>query len=79
MPAGIANRILQGKPDVGKQEGYAADLETDNYKNELHHAVDTAGLDDSGCPSMCLYTDADNARENPTTKLISALANHKDL
>lgn len=78
VPVGIASRVLQCEPDISEQEGYSVDLEADNLEKELHHAVDAAGLNDSGCLSGCLYTDTDNVREHPTTKLISALANHKD-
>ena len=78
MPVGITSRILQCKPDISKQEGYSVDLEANNLENELHHIVDATGLNDLGCLSGYLYTDADNAQEHPTTKLISALANHKD-
>ncbi len=44
----------------------------------MYQAVDAVGLDDSGCLSGCLYADADDAREHPTTKLVSTLANHKN-
>ncbi|WP_375449087.1 DUF6570 domain-containing protein [uncultured Nostoc sp.] len=89
VPVSIASRVLQCEPDISEREGYSVDLEADNLENELHHeadnlendlhhAVDVAGLNDLGCLSGCLYTDADDARDHPTTKLISALANHKD-
>lgn len=78
MPVGLVSRVLQCEPGISEREGYSVDLEADNLENELHHVVDATGLNDSGCLYNCLYTDADDAQEHPTTKLISALANHKD-
>ncbi len=78
MPVDIASNILQCKPDLSKREDYAVNLESDNFKNVLHQVVDAAGLDDAGCLSGCLYRDADNARELPTTKLVLILANHEN-
>ena len=79
MPIGIASNILQCEPNLGKWEGYAVNLEFDNFKNELHQAVNAASQDDSGGLSGCFYIDADNAREHPTTKLVTVLTNHKNL
>ena len=72
------SHILWCKSDISKQEGYFIDLEADNLKNELYHAVDDTSLNDLGCLSDCLYTDADDIQKHLTTKLISALANYKD-
>lgn len=77
VPTGIVNRVLRCDPDSEEREGYAANLESDNYENELHSAVNDAGLNDSGLLSGCLYTDADDAREHPTMKLVSAVTNYK--
>ncbi len=78
MAVGITSKHLQYKPVLSKRKGYVVNLESDNFENELHQAVNVAGLDDSGYLSGCLYTDAEDAREHPTTKLVSALANHKN-
>ena len=77
VPAGIADRVLQCGSDFAEREGYTMNLESDNYENDLHHAVEDAGLDDSGILSGCLYTDADDTREHPTMKLVAAMTNHK--
>ncbi len=61
MPVSIANNVLEYKLDLSKREGYAINLKSSNFENELHQAVDTASLYDSGCLSGCLYTDVDNA------------------
>ncbi len=78
MLVSIASNILQYKPNLSKREGYSINLESNNFKNELHQAVNAAGLDDLGCLSGCLYTDVDDAREHSTTKLVLALVNHKN-
>ena len=78
MLVSIANRVLYYNPNISKREGYAVDLEIDNFKNKLYHTVNTIGLNDLGCLIGGLYIDTDNAWEYPTTKLISALANHKN-
>lgn len=44
----------------------------------MHYAVDAVCLNDLGYLRDCLYTNANNAQEHPTTKLILILANHKD-
>ncbi len=77
IPAGIKSRVLHCDPDSNEREGYATDLNADNHKNELHHAMSDAGLNDSGLLSGCLYTDADDAREHPIMKLVSAVTNYK--
>ena len=78
VPVGIASCVLQYEPDISKRESYSVYLEANNFENELHHVVDAASLDVSNCLSGCLYTDVDDAGKHSTTKLISALANHKD-
>lgn len=61
MLIGIASNVLQYELNLGKWEGYAINLEFDNFKNKLHQAVNAAGQDDSGCLSGCFYINADNA------------------
>lgn len=60
MPVGITSNVLQCNPNFSKREGYVNNLESNNFKNELHQAVNIASLDDLGCLSDYLYTDADN-------------------
>lgn len=78
MLVGIANNILQYQTDLNKPGDYTVNLESNNFKNKLYQAVDTVDLDDLICPTGCLYTDTDNAWEHTTTKLVLALANHKN-
>ena len=78
IPAGISSRVLLFDPVQEERGGYAADLHTDNFENELHHAVDSGGLNDTGFLSGCLYTDANDTRTHPTMKLVSAVTNYKN-
>ena len=78
VPIDIASNILQYKPDLSKQKGYAVNFQSDNFKNKLYQLVNVAGLEYLGYLSGCLYTNTDNAQEHPTTKLVSALVNHKN-
>lgn len=77
IPAGISSRVLQYDDDIQEKEGYAANLETDNFENNLHYAVNSAGISDSSVLSGCLYTDTDDTQEYLTMKLVSAICNHK--
>lgn len=54
-----------------------ANLKTDNFKNNLHHADNNIGIRDSGLLSGCLYINMDNTWEHLTMKLVSAISNHK--
>lgn len=78
MSVSIVNIVLQFRPDRSKSEGYAMNLDSYNFKIKWHYTVKSAGLDDSSCLTGCLYIDANNAWEHLTTKLVSALANHKN-
>lgn len=60
---GIASNVLQCETDFCKQKGYAINLNSDNFKNELHQAVNATGLCDSGCLSGYFHMVADNAQE----------------
>lgn len=78
VSAGISDRILQCDEDIQEREGYAADLDTDNFENDLHYAINNVEIGDSGLLSGCLYTDVDDTWEHPTMKLVSAITNHKN-
>lgn len=41
---GIADRVLQCKTDLEERQGYATDLEVENFENDLHHAIDDAAI-----------------------------------
>ena len=75
VPTGIADEVLHCKADSTEKQGYAADLETDNFEDDLQQAIDDAGLNAVGMTGGCLYIDVDNIREHLTSKLLSAVAN----
>lgn len=59
-----------------KKKGYIASFENDNDENDFHHTTNNAHLQDDGILSGCLYIDTDGTWEHPTTRLVSAIANH---
>ncbi len=77
VPTNISSRVLQCDKDTKEKEGYVANLEIENFKNNLDHAVNNAEISDSGLLSGCLYTDVDDTQEHPPMKLVSAITNHK--
>lgn len=46
VPVGIASNVLQYEPNLSIWEGYAINLVSNNFENELHQAVNAASLDD---------------------------------
>ena len=75
IPKGILSRIVIINQDSGEREGYGANLDSNNDENNLQHALGTAGIEDSGLLTGCIYTDVNEARQNPYIKLISAINN----
>ena len=76
MPAGLAKSVVECGVDHSEKQGYRADLETDNLEDDFHAATQEAGFDNTAI-SGCVYTDANQIRDHPTSKLISAIANNK--
>lgn len=70
VPAEILSRVLQCDEDIQEGESYIADLEAENFENNLYHTVNSAGIGDSGLLRGCLYTNADDTQEYPTMKLV---------
>lgn len=77
VPIEISERVLQCGSDHTEKQGYAADLEAENLEDDFQASIATAGLDSSGLLGGCLYTDANNTREHPTSRLLSAVSNYK--
>lgn len=75
IPEGISSRVVSMNQDPEEREGYAAGLNTSNDENDLHHALGTAGMENTGLSSGCIYTDVNEARQDPYLKLISAINN----
>ncbi|MCJ1349551.1 hypothetical protein MMC31_007792 [Peltigera leucophlebia] len=75
IPKGISSRIVVIENDSSERKGYGADLVENNDENDLHHAIEAAGINESGILSACIYTDVNESRQNPYLKLISAIHN----
>ncbi len=75
IPEGISSRIVSMNQDSKEHEGYAADLNISNNENDLYHALRTARIENTGLSSGCIYTNINEARQNPYLKLISAINN----
>lgn len=58
-------------------ESYATNLEIENFKNNLHYIIKSIRLIDLGLLSGFLYTNANNAQDHLTKKLVSAIYCHK--
>ncbi len=72
---GISSRVVIMENDISKREGYGVDLSKNNNKNDLHHAIGSASINESGILSGCIYIDVNESRQNPYMKLIFAIHN----
>lgn len=75
IPQGIFSRVVTMDQDHSEREGYGADLSANNDENNLHHAIESAGMNNTGLLSGCISTDVNKSRQNPYLKLISATYN----
>ena len=78
VPSGIAERVVDCGTDNSEKQSYGMDLEADNFEDNFHAAASQAQSENTKL-SGCVYTDANQARKYPTSKLISALVNNKIL
>ena len=58
-------------------KGWAANVEIDNFANNLHHTANSKKINDSSKLGSCLYTNTDDAWKHLTIKLSLAISNHK--
>ncbi len=75
IPEGISSRVVIIENDVSKRKGCGVDLSKNNDENDLHHVIGSAGINESGILSSCIYTNVNKSRQNPYLKLISAIHN----
>lgn len=71
----ISSKVVSINQDSEKHKGYKADLNTNNDENNLHYAFGTAEKKNISLSSSCIYTDVNEARQNPYLKLISIINN----
>ena len=75
IPEGISSRVIVMKNDSSEREGYGANLAENNEENDLHHAIGSAGIHESGILNGCIYIDVNKSKQNPYLKLISTIHN----
>ncbi len=71
----ISSRVIVIENDSSERKGYGAKLAENNEENDVHQAIGSAGINESGILSGCIYTDVNECRQNPYLKLISAIHN----
>ncbi len=69
------DNIVHCNADQHEREGYATDLNNGNSKNDLDVAIAGTGIEGDHINSGCVYSDIDDQRQNPTLRLLSAVAN----
>ncbi len=75
IPESISSRVVIMESDIFEHEDYEADLSKNNNKNNLHHAIEFAGINKSGILSGYIYTNVNKSRKNLYLKLIFAIHN----
>ncbi len=75
IPGDDSSRVVIIENDISKREGYGVDLSKNNDENDLHYAIGSAGINELGILSSCIYIDVNESRQNPYLKLISAIYN----
>ena len=68
---------MQCESDSIERNEYAANLISDNYENDFHHAVSEVDFDQYELLSSCVYTDVNDIRNKLIMKLIAVVTNHK--
>lgn len=75
IPEGISSRIVIIADNSFERKGYRANLAKNNEENDLHYAIGSADINESGILNGCIYTDINESRQNLILKLISAIHN----
>ncbi len=71
----ILSRVVVIEDDSSERKGYGANLAENNEENDLHHAIGSGDINESGILSGCIYTDVNESRQNLYLKLISTIHN----
>ena len=75
----ILSKILQYNNNIQNKKGYAANLKTDNFKNNLHYIINGEKINDFDLLHSCLYINIENIWEYLTMKLVSTISNYKKI
>lgn len=78
IPKSISLRVIIMKNNSSEHKGYRANLVENNEENNLHYAIKSAGINELGTLSGCIYIDINESRQNPYIKLISVIHNLSD-
>ncbi len=62
ISGGISSRVIVMKNDSSERKGFEANLAENNEENNLHHVIGSAGINESGILSGCIYTDVNESR-----------------
>ena len=73
IPSDLERSVIHSENDHIEHEGYAADIEDNNFENDLQQALDDENSDPIS--SGCVYTDVESARQHPTLQLLSSILN----
>lgn len=73
----ISNNILQCNKDIYERKNFAANLDVDNFINNLYHAAYNIRIINFVLLSSCLYIDVNKTWEYFTVKLVLAITNYK--
>ncbi len=75
ISSGIIDNIVYCNGNKHKRKGYATDLNDGNFKNDLDTAIASTDIEGDYINSGCVYSDIDDQRQNPTLRLLFAVAN----
>jgi hypothetical protein len=71
IPAELQDSIVHAEDDRDEREGYAVDIATDEYENDLQGVIPNEL--DNPIGTGCVYSDVESARQHPTLQLISTI------
>ncbi len=75
IPSDIMDNIIHYNANQHERKGYATDLNDGNFGKDLNAAIAGTSIEGDHINSGCDYSDIDNQRQNPTLRLLSAVAN----
>jgi Domain of unknown function (DUF6570) len=73
IPGELENSIVYSKDDREEREGYAADIGTENYENDLQEALGDQASD--SISTGCIYSDVESTQQRPELKIVSTILN----
>lgn len=71
----ISSRVVIIEDDCSERKNYGRNLAENNEENNLHSTIGSAGMNESGILSGCIYTDVNKSRQNLYLMLIFVIHN----